>query len=101
MWWALAVSTVPAIALLLFSLTVDARTFAVMLLIAEAFVALMLFMGWARAERLRVEAELRGDPLDYDRTGLTALGDRRGPGRRRRRRLHDSPPPPWSSHTPG
>ena len=59
-WRALAVSTVPAIVLLLFSLTVDARVFAVMLLIAEAFMALMLFMGWARAERARFEAELSG-----------------------------------------
>ena len=61
-WRALAVSTVPAIALLLFSLTVDARVFAVMLLFAEAFTALMLFMSWARAERMRFEAELgRGE----------------------------------------
>ena len=59
-WWALAVSTVPAVVLLLFSLTVQARIFAVMLLIAEAFIALYLFLGWAWTERSRFEAELRG-----------------------------------------
>lgn len=64
-WWALAVSTVPAVVLLLFSLTVSARIFAVMLLIAEAFIALYLFLGWAWAERSRFEAEL-GGAGEYD-----------------------------------
>lgn len=58
-WWALALSTVPAIALLLFSLTVSGHAFAVMLLIAEAFTAMSLFLGWARTERARFESELR------------------------------------------
>lgn len=58
-WWALALSTIPAIALLLFSLTVSGHAFAVMLLIAEAFTAVSLFMGWARTERTRYETELR------------------------------------------
>lgn len=58
-WWALALSTVPAVALLLFSLTVSGHAFAVMLLIAEAFIAASLFMGWARSERTRFDAELR------------------------------------------
>jgi len=54
------VSTVPPIVFLLFSLTVSGRAFAVMVLIAEAFTAFMLFMGWARTERARFEAELGG-----------------------------------------
>jgi hypothetical protein len=60
LWTALAMSTVPAITLLLFSLTVSGRTFAVMLLVAEAFTALSLFMGWAQTERMRIEDELGG-----------------------------------------
>ncbi|MDP9026158.1 MAG: hypothetical protein M3N46_01205 [Actinomycetota bacterium] len=59
-WTALAISTVPSIALLLFSLTVSGRTFAVMLLVAEAFTALSLFMRWAQSERIRIEDELGG-----------------------------------------
>jgi hypothetical protein len=59
-WRALAVSTFPPVLLLLFSLTTSARIFAVMVLMAEAFTALMLFMGWARSERTRFEAELSG-----------------------------------------
>jgi uncharacterized protein (DUF58 family) len=60
LWTALAGSTVPSVMLLLFSLTVSGRTFAVMLLIAEAFVAVSLFLRWAQSERLRFEAELGG-----------------------------------------
>jgi hypothetical protein len=59
-WHAFALSTVPPVVFLLFSLTVSGRAFAVMVLIAEAFAAFMLFMGWARAERERFEAELGG-----------------------------------------
>lgn len=59
-WRALAVSTLPGVLLLLFSLTVSARVFGVMLLVAEAFTALVLFLGWAREERARFEAELDG-----------------------------------------
>jgi hypothetical protein len=59
-WRAFAVSTIPPIVFLLFSLTVSGRIFAVMVLIAEAFTALVLFMGWARSERARFEAELGG-----------------------------------------
>src|SRR4051812_28559150 len=54
-WRAFALSTVPPIVFLLFSLTVSGRAFAVMVLIAEAFAAIVLFMGWARAERARFE----------------------------------------------
>ncbi|MBW4041344.1 MAG: hypothetical protein HIU86_04345 [Acidobacteria bacterium] len=59
-WTVLAFSTIPPVVLLLFSLTVSGRTFAVMLLIAEAFVALSFFMRWAHAERARIEEELGG-----------------------------------------
>ena len=57
-WWAFAVSTVPPIVLLLFSLTVSGRAFAVMLLTAEAFTAVHLFLGWARTHRVRFETDL-------------------------------------------
>lgn len=63
-WWALAVSAAASVALLLLSLTVSGRIFSVMLLISEAFIALSLFMGWARSERMRFEVELATDDGD-------------------------------------
>lgn len=59
-WTALVVSTVPAVALLLFSLTESGRIFAVMLLVFEASVALSFFLRWAQSERIRIERELTG-----------------------------------------
>jgi hypothetical protein len=59
-WRAFVISAVPPIVFLLFSLTDSGRIFAVMVLIAEAFTAVVLFMGWARSERLRFETELGG-----------------------------------------
>lgn len=60
LWRALAVSALASVALLLLSLTEDGRIFAVLLLIAEAFVAVTAYVRWARSERTRFEAELEG-----------------------------------------
>ena len=59
-WWAFTVSTVPPVFLLLFSLTVSGRAFAVMLLTAEAFTAFYLFMAWARTQRVGFDTDLDG-----------------------------------------
>lgn len=60
-WRALLVWAVLAICLLLFSLTESGRIFSVMLLIADAFIAVTLFVGWARTERFRLELDLGDD----------------------------------------
>lgn len=60
LWRALAASAIASVALLLLSLTEDGRIFAVMLLIAEAFIAVKAYVQWARSERTRFEAELEG-----------------------------------------
>ena len=63
-WRALVAAAVAAVCLLLFSLTEQGRIFSVMLLIADAFIAVSLFMGWARMERFRLELDL-GDDEDH------------------------------------
>lgn len=60
-WRALLVTAFLAVLLLLFSLTEDGRIFSVMLLITDAFIAVSLFMGWARTERFRLELDLGDD----------------------------------------
>lgn len=65
-WWALALSAAASVALFLLSLTESGRIFSVMLLVFEAGVALTLYLGWARSERARFDAELRGDAGDGD-----------------------------------
>jgi hypothetical protein len=62
-WRLLAVGAILAVLLLLFSVTVQGRIFSVMLLVWEAGTALALFLGWARSERHRLDAEGVGDGL--------------------------------------